>query len=70
MAYIKERHITIKDLQKAGYPIVSGREYLKGLRWHLPKNRKVSLKEARKILSKIPTSFADEVIRARNEDRL
>ena len=65
MAKVKDRHVTIKDLQQAGIPIHSGREYFK--EWPRPK-RKVSLERVQAILSKIPGSLAETVSRMRDEE--
>jgi len=66
MRHVKDRHVTIKDLQRAGIPIHSGKEYFKD--WPRPK-RKVSLERVRAILAKIPYSLAEEVARMREEER-
>ena len=65
MAHVKTHQVTIKDLQQAGIPIHSGREYFK--EWPRPK-RKVSLERVRAILSKIPGDLADTVSRLRDEE--
>jgi len=65
MAKVENRHVTIKDLQRAGIPIHSGKEYFKD--WPRPK-RKVSLERVRAILAKIPYSLAEEVARMREEE--
>ena len=65
MAQIRSPHVTIRDLQRAGIPIHSGREYFK--HWPRPK-RKVSLQRVRTILAKIPHSLSEEVARMREEE--
>ena len=68
MLRVKEHSITVKDLQKAGYPVTTGRDYMKGFHWPLPKNRKVSLKEVQQFFKKIRRSLAEEVSKMRNEE--
>ena len=65
MPQVKERSLTIKELQKAGIPVVSGREYFKD--WPKPK-RRFSLQRLRKILSKIPGSMDVEIARMREKE--
>ena len=57
--------VTIRDLQRAGIPIHSGKEYFK--EWPRPK-RHVSLERVQSILAKIPGSLAEEVARMRDEE--
>ena len=66
MHRVKAEHVTIKDLQQAGIPIHSGREYLKGWPFTFPR-RKVTLERVRQILARIPYSLAEEVARMREE---
>lgn len=61
---IKEKHVTLKDLQKAGIPIVTGKEY--GLH-KLIRQKPKGIEEVRKILSKIKTSLSDDIIKMREE---
>ena len=68
MAKVRNRHMAIKDLQRAGIPIRSGKEYFKEWPFHFPR-RKVSLQRVRQILAKIPYSLAEEVARMREEDQ-
>ncbi|MDP3723085.1 MAG: hypothetical protein Q8R91_06280 [Candidatus Omnitrophota bacterium] len=65
MAKLNTRHVTIKDLQQAGIPIHTSKEYFK--EWPKPK-QSVSLERVRAILSKLPGSLADEVSRMRDEE--
>lgn len=67
MAHVKDRHVTIRDLQRAGIPIHSGKEYFKEWPFLFPK-RHVSLEHVRRILAKIPYSLAEEVARMREEE--
>lgn len=60
----KIRHITIKDLQKAGIPVIPGNEYIPK-KW-LPK-RPISLQEVHKRLSKIKGSLAEDIAQMREE---
>jgi len=64
MAKVRNRRPTIRELQRAGIPIHSSREYFKD--WPKPK-RQVSLQEVRTILAKVPVSLAEEVARMREE---
>lgn len=62
---IKVHHPTIKDLQKAGIPVIPGNEYIPK-EW-LPK-KLVSLQEVHKRLSKIKGSLAEDIARIREEE--
>jgi len=65
MAKVHVPHPTIQELQKAGIPIHSGKEYFK--EWPKPK-RRVPLDRVQAILAKIPGSLAEEVSRMRDEE--
>jgi len=66
MARVKNHHVTIKALQKAGIPVHAGKEYFKAWPFHFPR-RRVSLQRVRQILAKIPYSLAEDVARMREE---
>lgn len=66
MAKVKDRHVTIQDLQRAGIPVHSGKDYFRGWPFSFPR-RRVSLQQVRQILAKIPYSLAEEVARMREE---
>ena len=61
---IKERTITIKDLEKAGVPVVSAKDYIPK---NLIKDPAVSLERVQKILAKIPTSLAETISQLRDQ---
>ena len=65
MAVTKHRHVTVKDLQKLGYPIILGRDYIPK-EW-LPK-KTVSLETVRRRLAKIKGSLAETVAQMRDEE--
>jgi len=67
MAKLHTRHVTIKDLQQAGIPIHTGKEYFKEWPFRFPR-RQVSLQRVRQILAKVPFSLAEEVARMREEE--
>ena len=67
MLQVKVRTSTIKELQKAGIPIMSGMEYFKD--WPKPKKR-FSLRRLQKILSKIPGRMDEEIARMREEEAI
>ena len=69
MGKVRNHHVTIKELQQAGIPIHTGKEYFKDWPFLFPK-RKVSLQRVRQILAKLPYSLAEEVARMREEERL
>jgi len=64
MSKVRERQVTIKDLQKAGLPIVPGRVYVRK-EW-LPK-RRFSIETLHRKLATFRGSLADEIARARDE---
>jgi len=57
--------ITIRDLQKLGYPVIPGSEYIPKA-W-LPK-KPVSLEAVRQRLAKIKGSLAETVAKIRDEE--
>ena len=64
MAKVKERQLTIHELQQAGLSVVPGRTYVRK-EW-LPK-RHISLQALHRKLAKFTGSLADEISRARDE---
>jgi len=64
MAKVKNHHVTIRDLQKTGLPVVPGRAYVRKA-W-LPK-RRLSIEALHRKLATFHGSLADEIARARDE---
>ena len=64
MSYVRDHQLTMKDLQKAGLPIVPGRVYVRK-EW-LPK-RRLSLQALHRKLATFRGSLADEIARSREE---
>ncbi|MDP3723213.1 MAG: hypothetical protein Q8R91_06945 [Candidatus Omnitrophota bacterium] len=65
MGHVTDRHVTIKELQKMGYPVIPGNEYIPK-EW-LPK-KPVSLETVRRRLAKIRGSLAQTVADMRDEE--
>ena len=64
MSVVKER-VTIKDLQKMGYPVTPGNEYIpKG--WI--RKKAPSIRQVRKYLSKIKGTLAEVIAEMREEE--
>lgn len=65
MRHVKDRHVTLHDLQKMGYPIIPGSAYVPA-EW-LPK-KPVSLAAVRRRLAKIKGSLAETVADIRDQE--
>ena len=63
MGKVKDRQVTIKDLQRRGVRITPGNEYIPK-RW-LPK-RDVPIEEVHRRLAKIRGSLADDIAEMRD----
>ena len=65
MAKATSRHVTVKDLQQMGYPVIPGNEYIPK-EW-LPK-KSASLETVRRRLAKIKGSLAQTVADIRDKE--
>jgi len=65
MAKVHHPAVTIKDLQKMGYPVIPGKDYIPK-EW-LPK-KPISLEAVRRRLAKIKGSLAQTVADMRDEE--
>ena len=62
MAKVENRHVTIKDLQRAGIPVKPASAYVPKA-WR--RRKPVSLERVHAILSKVKGNLADEIARTR-----
>ena len=65
MAHVRHHHVTIKELQQMGYPVIAGRASIPK-EW-LPK-KPVSLEAVRRRLAHIKGSLAQTVADMRDEE--
>ena len=64
MAKVRERHVTIKDLQRRGVHITPGDEYIPKS-W-LPK-RNIPIEDVHRRLAKIQGSLANDIAQMRDQ---